>query len=58
MNVTYDIENGLATWNDLFAPTEFFIKNRHYIRVDAMANNETDHHLWYELRLCMDGAGA
>lgn len=50
IDITVDIENGLRTWDDLFARSEFFLKNKHFIRVDAIATNEADHHLWYEFK--------
>eukprot|EP00123_Amoebidium_parasiticum_P016641 comp23529_c0_seq2/m.39575 comp23529_c0_seq2/g.39575 ORF comp23529_c0_seq2/g.39575 comp23529_c0_seq2/m.39575 type:complete len:693 (-) comp23529_c0_seq2:599-2677(-) len=43
VEMTLKIENGHATWKDLFAKTDFFHRFKNFIQVDSITYTEEDH---------------
>eukprot|EP01134_Creolimax_fragrantissima_P000961 CFRG0961T1 len=46
MDITLHVESGEKRWEELFTRTEFFFRYKQFVRIDAIATNEADHHLW------------
>ena len=40
------IEQGLATWTDLFARSDFFCRYRHFFQILAVSESPEDHRVW------------
>lgn len=44
--ITDQIEQGKASWHDLFVPTDFFSRYRQYIQIVAVSGSEDNAKLW------------
>lgn len=45
--LTLKIEQNLSSWRELFLPTDFFYRYRHYFQVIGYSTNEDDHRIWH-----------
>lgn len=47
IKITNEIETGLATWDDLFAPSDFFFKYRHFLQIVSVSSTPENAKVWH-----------